>query len=163
FIPPEGNVDRRGDLYALGKVLYLLATNHDPAQFAAFLGGALAIPGADDRREKLQKVIQKACAEKPADRYPSADQTYKYDYDLVRPTVFELRIDEIFPITPAQQAEILSQIRQRCTSEVSIEGVRPGSVIFTLRLMPDDGERLLAAVREGRLGRFRVLGGWFVE
>jgi serine/threonine protein kinase/DNA-directed RNA polymerase specialized sigma24 family protein len=163
FIPPEGNVDRRGDLYALGKVLYLLATNHEPAQFPAFLSGALAIPGADDRREKLQKIIQKACAEKPADRYQSADETYKDVYDLVRPTVFELRIDEIFPITPAQQAEILSQIRQRCTSEVSIEGVRPGSVIFTLRLMPDDGERLLSAVREGRLGRFRVLGGWFVE
>jgi RNA polymerase sigma factor (sigma-70 family) len=163
FTPPEGNRDRTGDLYALGKILFLLATPFDPARFGEFMNGTLRAPGSDPRCAELQAIIQKACADAPGQRFLAAGDMHTAVRKLVQPTLFELRIDEDFAaFTAEQQGEILSTLRQFGITS-TVQSVRPGSVILTLKLMPEDGERLLAVVRGGHLGRFRVLDAHFIE
>src|SRR5262249_37376867 len=148
----------------LGKTLYLLATNYDPAQFCDFIRGALPIPGTDTRRADLESILRRACARDSCQRYQSATEMLTDVRRLVRPTVVELRIEEDFSsFPPGQREEVLSLVRQRCSSEIHVESIRPGSVIFRLKMMPDDAERLLAAVRGGWLGRFRVLDAHLLE
>ncbi len=71
YLPPEGAGVPQADLFSLGKVLYELATGLDRKQFPE-LPADLAT--WTERKEflALNRVISRACASNPAERYSSA-------------------------------------------------------------------------------------------
>jgi WD40 repeat protein len=73
FLPPEGPGTPRGDLYALGKVLYEVSTGKDRQDYPEppTLLGEFA-----DRQELLElgEIIKRACAANPFERYANAEQ-----------------------------------------------------------------------------------------
>jgi serine/threonine-protein kinase len=72
FWPPEGPCDQTADLYALGKVLYLVLTRKGLDDFPRFADGSLCIPGDDPRAGPLRQVILRACHDDPSARFPTA-------------------------------------------------------------------------------------------
>lgn len=73
FWPPEGPQDPSADVFALGKTLYLLLSGlGGHAEFAEFLQGEVDVSGAADVAGPLVRIIGKACADRPADRYRSS-------------------------------------------------------------------------------------------
>lgn len=72
FMAPEGPGTLQADIYSLGKVLYEVATGKDRMDYPAPSTG---LGEFVDRRElrHLAKVIHKACAPTPQERYPTAE------------------------------------------------------------------------------------------
>jgi len=79
FAPPEGYKDRSGDLFALGRTMYLLLSGADPphdektlteaeTKFQAFVSSS----NSDPQFERLRLIIGRACAANPADRFRTA-------------------------------------------------------------------------------------------
>src|SRR5262249_40028671 len=76
-------VDRRSDVFALGIVLYELATvlpcftgDNDFMTMSAIVNGKITPPSKRDRTipVALEAIIMKALAHKPEDRYQSSDE-----------------------------------------------------------------------------------------
>lgn len=72
YVPPEGPGGAAADVYGLGKVLYESAMGRDRLEFPA-----LPSRLGEDARERqqllgLNRVLLRACAPRPADRYGSA-------------------------------------------------------------------------------------------
>jgi hypothetical protein len=80
FIPPEGPGTAQADLYALGKLLYELATGHDRMEFPQLPGGVARLPEGEAVLE-LNEVVTRACAPEPKDRYARA-QEFQADINL---------------------------------------------------------------------------------
>nr|MBA3538739.1 serine/threonine protein kinase [Deltaproteobacteria bacterium] len=87
YMSPEGcvgqQVDRRSDVYALGVVLYELATvkrlfkgDNDFLTMSAIVEGEIPPPSTDhpDFPAELEAIIMKALARSPTDRYQTADE-----------------------------------------------------------------------------------------
>jgi WD40 repeat protein len=73
FIPPEGPGTPQADLYALGKLLYELATGRDRLDFPQLPPRVHEMPEAEALLE-LNEVVTRACAPNPAERYTTATQ-----------------------------------------------------------------------------------------
>ncbi|MEQ1568102.1 MAG: serine/threonine-protein kinase, partial [Myxococcota bacterium] len=81
YMPPErirgGPGTPAGDQYALAATLFSLATGHAPfgTERGAALRGHLASPMPTDQRltESLDRVLRRAMAKQPADRYPTLE------------------------------------------------------------------------------------------
>lgn len=71
YIPPEGPGTVRADLYATGKVLYELATGFDRNDYPSLPPD---VGGWEDgeRFFDLNAVVERACKEKPEERYKTA-------------------------------------------------------------------------------------------
>ena len=73
FWPPEGPQDPSADVFALGKTLYLLLVGlGGDGEFADFLKGRMEVGGSAAVAHALVRIIAKACAERPADRFRSS-------------------------------------------------------------------------------------------
>ena len=99
YVSPEylktGHVDRRSDIYAVGMVLYELATGQRPFGASAQLKNLMRRLSEDPKpptalREDcppaLERIIMKALMRNPAARYASATEMLK-DFLAVRPSV----------------------------------------------------------------------------
>jgi len=73
FIPPEGHVSARSDLYSLGKVLYQCAWGQDRLEFPAIPAEAADWEDHHALLE-LNEVILKACDHDAQQRYASAEE-----------------------------------------------------------------------------------------
>ena len=74
FMPPEAlcgseNVDHRGDIYAVGGLLYQMLTGRAP--HGRFVPPSFAVPGLDKR---FDAIVDKAMRADAAQRYPSAKE-----------------------------------------------------------------------------------------
>jgi hypothetical protein len=72
FIPPEGPKSAQADVYALGKVLYEIATGKDRMEFPELPENFSDFPDRELLLE-LNAVIIKACEADPDQRYASAE------------------------------------------------------------------------------------------
>ena len=73
FIPPEGPNSPQADLYALGKVLYEAAMGKDRQEFPEPFT-ALGADAESKSLMELNEVLLSACAEKPKQRYQTAEE-----------------------------------------------------------------------------------------
>lgn len=73
FIPPWGPIDRRADLYALGRVLYCMVTGL-PARSFPTLPAELLTPERQRETKLLNRLITKACDPDPDKRFQSASE-----------------------------------------------------------------------------------------
>ncbi len=71
FIPPEGPKSAQADIYALGKVLYEIATGKDRLEFPELPENLSELPDRETLLE-LNAIIIKACETNPDKRYASA-------------------------------------------------------------------------------------------
>jgi serine/threonine protein kinase len=71
FIPPEGPKSAQADIYALGKVLYEIATGKDRLEFPELPENLSEFPDRETLLE-LNSIIIKACESDPGKRYVSA-------------------------------------------------------------------------------------------
>lgn len=80
FVPPEGSGTPQADLYAVGKLLYEMATGRDRFYFPE---PSTSVRELSDAHEspRLNKIIHKACSEDRQHRYYSARLMYA---DLMR-------------------------------------------------------------------------------
>ena len=81
YIPPEGPKSAQADIYALGKVLYEIATGKDRLEFPELPENFSELPDWETLLE-LNAVIIKACEADPRKRYPSA-QAFHDDLALL--------------------------------------------------------------------------------
>lgn len=75
FIPPEGPKSAQADIYALGKVLYEIATGKDRLEFPELPPDFSELPDWPALLE-LNAIIVKACEINPSKRYASAIQMH---------------------------------------------------------------------------------------
>lgn len=73
FIPPEGPGTPQADLYALGKLLYELASGCDRLEFPRLPPDIAAWPDREAYLE-LNEIMSRACAPAPSARYGSATE-----------------------------------------------------------------------------------------
>lgn len=73
YIPPWGPIDRRADLYALGRVLYCMVTGLPARSFPSLPAGLLT-PDKQRETKLLNRLITKACEPDPDARFQSADE-----------------------------------------------------------------------------------------
>src|ERR1051326_603619 len=73
FIPPEGPNSPQADLYALGKVLYEASMGKDRQEFPEPFT-ALGADAESKSLMELNEVLLSACAEKPKQRYQTAEE-----------------------------------------------------------------------------------------
>lgn len=73
FIPPEGPGTPQADLYAVGKLLYELATGRDRMDFPQLPPRVHQLPDGEALLE-LNEVVTRACAPDPATRYTNATE-----------------------------------------------------------------------------------------
>jgi DNA-directed RNA polymerase specialized sigma24 family protein len=164
FMPPEGVKDRRADLYAFGKTLFLLATDYPPARFPDFITGGLPVPGTDDRCPGLHALVQKACQNEPSQRFQTALEMYQAINRLVRPTKLTIVLDDDFAsFTPEKLEEFIGAVRGKGFGVRGVPTCEAGTVRITLELMPDEAERLAAAVRAGEFVRFHAVRAEFTQ
>jgi len=71
FIPPWGPIDRRADLYALGRVVYCMVTGL-PARSFPTLPAELLTPERQRETKLLNRLITRACDPDPDTRFQSA-------------------------------------------------------------------------------------------
>jgi anti-anti-sigma factor len=158
FVPPEGNKDRRADLFALGKILFLLATDLPRSDFEDFMQERQTIPGTDDRRASLQKIIKCACQDDPNKRYQTAAEMRQAFDPLIKPVSITVVLDEdICSFTAERRREFIEKLRRQGYNVSGDPRFEPGSVRVTLQLMPDEAERLAAAVRAGEFAEFHAV------
>jgi serine/threonine protein kinase len=72
YAPPEGIIDRSGDLYCLGKTLYEMITGLPARRFPEVPGDADAAQIAAIRQ--LMPIITRACAANPEDRFQTVEE-----------------------------------------------------------------------------------------
>ena len=78
YIPPEGPISPRADLYSLGKVLYEAGMGKDRKEYPEPLTGLRELLQANEREGllELNSVILRACAEIPSERYQTAEEMH---------------------------------------------------------------------------------------
>ncbi|MBK8002239.1 MAG: protein kinase [Verrucomicrobia bacterium] len=76
FVPPEGPGTAAADIFSLGKVLYEISTGRDRHDFPNLPEDLMTLP---DRRDllELNEITLRACDNKLARRYPSADAMWQ--------------------------------------------------------------------------------------
>jgi len=83
FIPPWGPIDRRADLYAIGRVLYCMVTGL-PARSFPTLPKELLVPQRQKETKLLNALIIRACDPDPAKRFQTADEFLTAMYSTQR-------------------------------------------------------------------------------
>tara|TARA_A100000171_G_scaffold53021_1_gene75477 strand:+ start:7255 stop:8895 length:1641 start_codon:yes stop_codon:yes gene_type:complete len=68
YITPNGMQDASADLYAVGKILYCLLTGNRVEEFPS-IASMIKDPLDRERRSQLIRVVNRACAHDPVDRY----------------------------------------------------------------------------------------------
>lgn len=72
YAPPEGVVDRSGDLFCVARMLYEMVSGLSPRAFPVVPDGSM--PEARDQITKLLPILERACAKLPAERFQNADE-----------------------------------------------------------------------------------------
>ncbi len=76
FIAPEGPGTPKADIYALGKLLYVVSTGKGPSEFPLLPAEMTSFPDAAYLR-RLNHIILQACSYNPAERYSTAEEMRK--------------------------------------------------------------------------------------
>ncbi len=107
FVPLHGAGEPTGDLFALGKVLYMAATGNDVGRFPQAISNFERLP-EDERRKiaELQAVYERACDPLPADRQPSA-QALRDELEMLRRNESVVRLRQL-----EEERELFEKQRQ---------------------------------------------------
>jgi RNA polymerase sigma factor (sigma-70 family) len=125
---------------------------------------SLTMPGTDDRCNALQQIIQKACHQDANQRLQTALEMYQAVQPLVRPTKMTIVLDDDFAaFTPDKLEEFINAVREKGFNVRGVPKCEEGSMRITIELMPDEAERLAAAVKAGEFARFRAVTAEYTE
>lgn len=84
YAPSEGVVDRSGDLFCVGRMLYEMVSGLSPRAFPVVPDGSM--PEARDQITKILPILERACAKNPAERFQNADEFVAALDRVVEPT-----------------------------------------------------------------------------
>lgn len=76
FIAPEGPGTPKADIFALGKLLYVVSTGKAPSEFPVLPTDMTSFPDAADLR-RLNLIILRACSHNATERYATAEELRK--------------------------------------------------------------------------------------
>jgi serine/threonine-protein kinase len=127
-------VDRRADLYSLGAVLFEMLTmqrvvsdEEGTRAIPKVLTGEFPMPSAivDSIPEELERIVLKALATEPADRYPNAA--------AMRQDLERLALAESYLLSSADLADFLAEVLDRDERDTH-HTLKPGAVAERRRL-----------------------------
>ncbi|HWN93952.1 MAG TPA: protein kinase [Methylomirabilota bacterium] len=158
YIPPEGPGSFQADIYSLGKVLYEISTGQDRQRFPELPRNISTFDDCADVAE-LNEVVVKACAQKPADRYSSADDL-RADLEMISAGRSVKRLHFV--------ERQLARVRRVAAAAIGIT-VAVGVLAYAINRGRNREKQLLAASYVAR-GAERVADGnphaavpWFAE
>ncbi|MCI0540868.1 MAG: hypothetical protein L0Z50_37180, partial [Verrucomicrobiales bacterium] len=167
FVPVYGAGKPTGDLYALGMVLYLMATGNKLGDFPKSAPD-LENFEESERREltELQAVYDKACDPSPSDRQPSA-QVLRDELEMLRKNESVLRLRQLEEDRQQFEAQREAmRVRRRRVIAVSLVAAAAvvvtvgGLSVYTWRLRTAH-RATVAALQANQLSRMLIRhAGW---
>jgi hypothetical protein len=151
------------DVYALGKTLFVLATEATPPRkpgdldpFVAFLGGSLRLKQDDARADQLRTILIRACATEAGDR-ATLDEMRRAISRLSTVTRWvQLRLPGDFDrFTEHDRREWLAKI-EALGVVVLDHRVERGSVLLQVKLTAAQADYLSTLVRGGALAAWGI-------
>lgn len=132
YMPPEqlvgGSVDRRADIFAMGVVLWEAATGKklwqgvgEPEVMTNVVSGKIPKPRevAPEVDERLEAIINKALAFRPADRYATCHALRADLESFVREMTPSYAIDDVAPFVTSLFADVRAQRNSIIEEQVS--------------------------------------------
>jgi serine/threonine protein kinase/WD40 repeat protein len=141
FVPLHGAGERTGDIFALGKVLYMAATGNAVSDFPRSISDSDKLNGEERQHlAELQAVYERACDPDPRDRQPSA-QVLGDELEMLRRNESVLRLRQLEEERELfeKQRQVRQQRRKRMLTvslTVAAVGIMlvSGLVMYTWRL-----------------------------
>jgi len=151
------------DVYALGKTLFVLATEAapprnpgDPDPFVAFLRGSLRLKQDDARADPLRATLVRACAPDPAERATLGEMRRGISRLVSATRWVQLRLPGDFDhFTEHDRSEWLAKI-EALGVVVLADKVERGSILLQVQLTAAQADYLRGAVKAGALGAWGV-------
>jgi len=163
FIPPEGVLDRRADLYATGKMLYLILSGRElpgvgeADHFKSFLSGEQTLP-CSERMLRVKEVILIACNHVPDKRFPDAASMFAELNRIATQEIVTIKVDmHLDSFGEAESLKVITFLESK-GFHVRLRSVQHGCVELELEIPRDEVERFIRAGCSGEFEAIRMIG-----